>query len=308
VAIAPDEPILISVGRRRFAVAIGVIVVALAGCGGTAARRPFAAHPRLVPLAARVPARAVTHPAPRAAKPIATKTPPASQSRCHNVAPPVPQHPIDHRQWLSGVVITEYYPARESWFIGRHVPAPGLRGKYPVDFLYSARGLAMEGDGLNYAGHIVQIAQLGSTGWVNAAGQPTLPVCLGKWTHGFPVWLRGGWRNAAGAVTFPLAAGGWSNGSGVKTLPYGGVTFAPATSLPLRYYHSIAVDPRLIPLGSRVYVPAYRAINGGWFVAQDIGGAIKGHHIDVYRPPPSDPADLGRYLTNQRILVIPPGA
>jgi 3D (Asp-Asp-Asp) domain-containing protein len=164
----------------------------------------------------------------------------------------------------------------------------------------------MEGDGLDRGGRLVQIAELGSTGWVNAAGRPTVPVCLGKWTHGFPVWLRGGWRNGSGAVTFPLAGGGWSNGRGVRTLPYGGVTFAPA-HLSLRYYHSIAVDPRLIPEGSRVFIPAYRHINGGWFVAEDVGGAIKGRHIDVYRPPPDNPSNLGRYLTRQRVLVIPPG-
>jgi 3D (Asp-Asp-Asp) domain-containing protein len=165
----------------------------------------------------------------------------------------------------------------------------------------------MEGDGVDRHGRRVHIAQLGSTGWVSANGQPTVPVCLGKWTHGSPVWLTGGWRNRHGAVTFPLASGGWSNGRGGHTLAYGGVTFAPQPSLPLRYYHSIAVDPRVIPLGSRVYVPAYRRAGGGWFIAQDTGGAIKGRHIDVYRPAPARPDDLGRYMTRQRILVIPPG-
>jgi 3D (Asp-Asp-Asp) domain-containing protein len=164
----------------------------------------------------------------------------------------------------------------------------------------------MEGSGVDRFGRPVHIAELGSTGWVNAGGQHTVPVCLGKWTNGFPVWLIGGWRNARGEVTFPLASGGWSNGSGVRTLPYGGVTFAPQPSTPLVYYHSIAVDPRLIPLGSRVYVPAYRQLGGGWFIAQDTGGAIKSRHIDVYRPPPPTPADLGRYMKGQRILVIPP--
>ncbi len=108
-------------------------------------------------------------------------------------------------------------------------------------------------------------------------------------------------------MTFPLASGGWSNGRGVRTLPYGGVTFSYEPPLSLRYYHSIAVDPRLIPLGSHVYVPAYRHHGGGWFVAQDTGGAIRGRHIDVYRSPPASPDDLGRYMTRQRILVIPPG-
>ncbi len=299
---------MVAVGGRRLTVAIGATVVALSGCGAAAPEQPHA-HPQLAPRTARVLARPPRPIPPRpkpANKPVATKTPPPSQSRCRSAPPPVPEHPIARRQWVTGVAITEYYPARESWFAGRPIHAPGLPGTYPADFLYSARGLAMEGDGVDHGGRLVQIAALGSTGWVNAAGDPTLPVCLGNWTNGFPVWLRGGWRNAGGAVTFPLANGGWSNGRGVRTLPYGGVTFAPA-HLSLRFYHSIAVDPRLIPMGSRVYIPAYRRINGGWFVAEDIGGAIKGRHLDVYRPPPQNSSDLGRYLTGQRVLVIPPG-
>lgn len=38
----------------------------------------------------------------------------------------------------------------------------------------------------------------------------------------------------------------------------------------------IAVDPRVIPLGSKVYVPGY-----GTAVAADVGGAIKGNKIDL---------------------------
>lgn len=231
----------------------------------------------------------------------------ASASRCQKAPPPVPAHPITHREWLSGVTITEYYPAPEAWFSGRRIKAPGLPGRHAADWLYSARGLAMEGDGVDRFGHPMHIAQLGSTGWVNSAGHPTVPVCLGKWTDGPPAWLKGGWRNASGAVTYPLAGGGWEDGVGKRVLGYGGVTFAPGPSLPLHYYHSIAVDPRLIPLGSRVYVPAYRKLGGGWFTAQDTGGAIKGRHIDVYRPAPASPSDLGRYMTGERILVIPPG-
>jgi 3D (Asp-Asp-Asp) domain-containing protein len=229
-----------------------------------------------------------------------------SASRCQKAPPSVPENPITHREWLTGVTITEYYPAPEAWFTGRRIRAPGLPGLHAADWLYSARGLAMEGDGVDLSGRPAHIAQLGSTGWVNAAGRPTVPVCLGKWSDGPPAWLKGGWRNASGAVTYPLAGGGWADGVGVRALGYGGVTFAPGSSLPLRYYHSIAVDPRLIPLGSRVYVPAYRHIGGGWFTAQDTGGAIKGRHIDVYRSAPASPADLGRYMTDQRILVIPP--
>jgi 3D (Asp-Asp-Asp) domain-containing protein len=75
----------------------------------------------------------------------------------------------------------------------------------------------------------------------------------------------------------------------------------------LHYYQSIAVDPSVIPLGSRVYVPAYSHDgHGGWFLAQDTGGAVTGAHIDVYRSPPATPGTSGQELTGQRIYVIKP--
>ena len=51
---------------------------------------------------------------------------------------------------------------------------------------------------------------------------------------------------------------------------------------------SIAVDPRLIPLGSVVYIPQAENVAvdgqtlGGVFYAHDIGSAIKGKHIDIF--------------------------
>jgi 3D (Asp-Asp-Asp) domain-containing protein len=87
------------------------------------------------------------------------------------------------------------------------------------------------------------------------------------------------------------------------------VRFAPGPSLPLHAYQSIAVDPRVIPLGSRVYIPAYRGDgHGGWFVAQDTGGAIRGRRIDVYRMPPATPTSGGRYLAGQRVFVVRPSS
>ena len=113
-------------------------------------------------------------------------------------------------------------------------------------------------------------------------------VAFRRLARGAPFWRAGGyWRNSRRAVTFPLAAGGWSAGPGRKYVPLPDVSFAPGGAPRLRYYQSIAVDPGVIPLGSRVYVPAYRNDgHGGWFIAQDTGGAINGRHIDVYRPPP----------------------
>jgi 3D (Asp-Asp-Asp) domain-containing protein len=108
-------------------------------------------------------------------------------------------------------------------------------------------------------------------------------------------------------VTYPLSHGGWSDGNGHLVGGYGGATFEPGASLPLRYYHAVAVDPGLIPRGSRIYIPAYRNISGGWFLAQDTGGAIIGRHLDVYRPPTEQPFGSGRLLLGQRVYVIPPG-
>jgi 3D (Asp-Asp-Asp) domain-containing protein len=108
-------------------------------------------------------------------------------------------------------------------------------------------------------------------------------------------------------VTFPLAEGGWSTGAGRKYVPLAGVRFAAGSSLPLRFYQSVAVDPRVIPLGSWVYILAYRDDGyGGWFVAEDTGGAIRGRHVDVYRSPPVSAGDGGRDLINQRIFVVKP--
>ena len=40
----------------------------------------------------------------------------------------------------------------------------------------------------------------------------------------------------------------------------------------------IAVDPRIIPLGTKVYIPQFNKV----FTAEDTGGAIKGNKIDIW--------------------------
>ncbi len=54
-------------------------------------------------------------------------------------------------------------------------------------------------------------------------------------------------------------------------------------------YSTIAVDPRVIPLGSTVYVEDY-----GYAVAEDTGGAIKGNLIDVFFHSESEAQGWGR--------------
>jgi 3D (Asp-Asp-Asp) domain-containing protein len=200
--------------------------------------------------------------------------------------------------WLDGVTITEYFPVPERWFRGQRVAAAGLADRHRIDWLFSARGLTMEGDGIGLDGRRYHVDDAGNGGWVDKLGRP---APLGGAQPVF--WRAGGfWRNARGQLSFPLEAGGWSNGVGLRYVSLPGVSFGSGPSRPLRYYRSLAVDPRLIPIGSRVYIPAYRR----WFTAQDTGGAIGGSHVDVFRPPPSSP-DGAQSLTDQRIYVVPPG-
>jgi len=216
--------------------------------------------------------------------------------------------PIARARWLGGVAVTEYYPTPEAWFVGRKVSAPGLAGRHRVDWLYSARGVSMQGEGIGLDGRTYHIDALGSGGWVNERAKPSVPGRDG-WAGGPPVWRAGAyWLTRSHRLTFPLDGGGWSNGVGRRYVPLPGVTFAEGHSKPLRFWRSIAVDPNLIPLGSKVYIAAYRTAPGhGWFLAQDVGGAIIGRHVDVYRAPPASADDGGGFYADQRVYVIPPG-
>ncbi len=57
-----------------------------------------------------------------------------------------------------------------------------------------------------------------------------------------------------------------------------GTTYAGKTKIgtTITEGRTIAVDPSVIPLGSRVYIDGY-----GLFIAEDIGGAIKNQKIDI---------------------------
>jgi 3D (Asp-Asp-Asp) domain-containing protein len=226
--------------------------------------------------------------------------------RLNTIKAPAPPAVGGGGRWLGGFELTEYYPALESWFVGQPVATPGLTARHRIDWLYSARGLSMEGDGIGLDGKPYHIASLGAGGWLTAGGGSGAQFGVGA---NAPFWRTGGfWRSGTGALTFPLATGGWSAGAGTRYVPPPpGISFASGPSRPLSYLRSVAVDPRLIPFGSHIYIPAYAGVNGGWFQADDTGGAIIGRHIDIFRPPPSNPADQGNFATGQQVYIVAPG-
>lgn len=54
---------------------------------------------------------------------------------------------------------------------------------------------------------------------------------------------------------------------------------------------TIAADPRLLPFGTRLFIPGY-----GDGIVQDTGGAIRGQRLDVFYPDCSDAWQWGRRL------------
>lgn len=59
----------------------------------------------------------------------------------------------------------------------------------------------------------------------------------------------------------------------------------------------VAVDPKIIPLGTRLYVEGY-----GQAIAGDTGGAIKGNKIDLFLPNRGDCMRFGRQKVKVRVV------
>ncbi|HKQ59315.1 MAG TPA: 3D domain-containing protein, partial [Candidatus Eisenbacteria bacterium] len=62
---------------------------------------------------------------------------------------------------------------------------------------------------------------------------------------------------------------------------------------------SVAVDPKLIPYGSSVWIEGI-----GWYRAEDCGGAIKGFRLDVLTATEKDAFEFGKQ--SLFAIVVPP--
>jgi hypothetical protein len=115
--------------------------------------------------------------------------------------PPETARRITQPTWVSGAVVTEYYPVREQWFDGAAIRARGLGSAHRADWLYGPHGVAMNGEGLASNGQYYSFQGPYGIAWVNRGGSVTLACWNGTWTNGEPAWLDLGWRNRHGEVT-----------------------------------------------------------------------------------------------------------
>lgn len=89
----------------------------------------------------------------------------------------------------------------------------------------------------------------------------------------------------------------------VEATAYSGDTITATGTVPKRNPNglsTIAVDPRVIPLGTKVYIENY-----GYAVAEDTGGAIKNNIIDIFLNSSSECYKWGRRKVNLYIIAYP---
>ena len=69
-------------------------------------------------------------------------------------------------------------------------------------------------------------------------------------------------------------------------------------------YGVIAVDPRVIPLGTKLYIESPDgSYTYGEAIAEDTGGAIKGNKIDLFFPSYEECMRFGRRTMTVYILI-----
>lgn len=101
------------------------------------------------------------------------------------------------------------------------------------------------------------------------------------------------------------ASRGYLSGKRVLVMVATGYDPSPAsnggysrTSTGLKIGHGVvAVDPRVIPIGTKLYIEGY-----GMAVAADVGGAIKGNRIDLGHDSARGARNTGRRLVRVHIL------
>lgn len=101
----------------------------------------------------------------------------------------------------------------------------------------------------------------------------------------------------------PTSPGGYKEVLHVEATAYSGGTITAMGLKAVRDPNgisTIAVDPSVIPLGSKVYIPGY-----GYAIASDTGGAIKGNIIDLFMNSAAACTNWGRRNITIYVVAYP---
>ena len=101
----------------------------------------------------------------------------------------------------------------------------------------------------------------------------------------------------------PSSDGKYKKTLSMEATAYSGGTLTAMGLKPVRDpggISTIAVDPSVIPLGSKVYIPGY-----GYAIASDTGGVIKGNIIDLYMNSHDECISWGRRQVTLHIVPYP---
>lgn len=165
------------------------------------------------------------------------------------------------------------------------------------------RGMRVRsGPGMSH--RIVTTANEGTTvqviaGPVSDGGDDWYQISVGSSTTGWSVstYLVSStavrvMSNTEGQRTFIAKMTAYADGIG--GVPKGARTYSGTRTR----WGVVAVDPKVIPLGSTMTIEGY---DGVTFVAEDIGGGIKGESIDIWLP---DAKEAKTYGTQYRRVTI----
>ena len=124
--------------------------------------------------------------------------------------------------------------------------------------------------GLVYKGNNVSIVERTNNNWYK------VKLSNGKIGYCSAAYLKS--KSELDSVTNkPESSDDISSSMQVKSYAYYTGTITATGTKPI-FGRTIAVDPTVIPYGSRVYIPEFDKT----FIAEDCGGGIKGNKIDIY--------------------------
>jgi 3D (Asp-Asp-Asp) domain-containing protein len=154
-----------------------------------------------------------------------------------------------------------------------------------ASFLYGGRGVAMQGSGRTGPGGDY-IKYMGGGGYFIRLSGPNAGKNLdGQWVEN-PDILRG--RYARMGITDFTGFGNLALRYPEKANFIRTATFTGSSGQTLTPWHSISIDPSFIPIGETIGVTFKdgdknpKGNTTATFVAEDIGSAIKGRHIEIY--------------------------